>query len=78
MPRQMIRAAFSGLIVASFSSKSLAAASWSTWSEVRALRAIAVLIPPGWTTVTPTGWPAMSSSSRSASVSPRTAYLVAL
>ena len=42
------------------------------------MRAIAVLMPPGWTAVTPTGWPATSISSRSASVKPRTAYFEAL
>ena len=35
-------------------------------------------MPPGWTTVTPTGWPAIRISSRSASVKPRTAYFAAL
>ena len=74
----MIAAAFSGVIRASFSSKSLAVAALSSWSETRALRAIAVLMPPGWTAVTPTLWPAISISSRIASVMPRTAYFDAL
>ncbi len=42
------------------------------------MRAIAVLMPPGWTAVTPTWWPATSISSRIASVMPRTAYFDAL
>ena len=41
----------------------------------RALRAIAVATPPGWTTVTPTRVP--SSSWRSAFEKPRTANLLA-
>ena len=78
MPRTMISAALSGVILASFSSKNFAVAAWSSLAETRELRAIAVLMPPGCTTVTPTLWPAMSISSRSASDRPRTAYFEAL
>ena len=45
---------------------------------MRALRAMAVLIPPGCTQVTFTGWPAMSISWRRASVKPRTANFAEL
>ena len=74
----MISAARSGVIFASFLSNSLAVASLSSLAETRALRAMAVLMPPGCTEVTPTLWPPMSISIRSASLMPRTAYLVAL
>ena len=78
MPLTIISAARSGVIRASFSSNREAVSSLLSLAETRALRAIAVLMPPGCTAVTPTGCPAISISSRSASVMPRTAYFVAL
>ena len=75
---RMIWAARSGLVLASRLSNILASFSLSSPSAAVALRAIAVLTPPGWTAVTRTGWPAMSISWRSASVKPRTANLAAL
>ena len=64
-------------------SKSLTAFSGSpatsrTLASIRALRAMFVLIPPGWTVVTETLAPSISSSMRSESVNPRTANLAAL
>ena len=44
----------------------------------RALRAMFVLIPPGWTVVTETLVSSISSSMRRVSVKPRTANLAAL
>ena len=74
----MICAARSGSIRASFFSKSRSSASASWLAVLRPLREMPVLMPPGCTQVTPTGWPAISISSRSASVKPRTAYFEAL
>ncbi len=45
---------------------------------MRALRAMLVLMPPGWMVVTETLEPSMSSSMRNESVNPRTANLAAL
>ena len=45
---------------------------------MRALRAMLVLIPPGWIDVAETPHRSMSSSMRRASVKPRTANLAAL
>ena len=45
---------------------------------LRALRAMFVAIPPGWTQWTPTGLRAITISWRSASVKPRTANFAAL
>src|SRR5947207_11579466 len=50
----------------------------ATLSSMRAARAMFVFTPPGWMQVAETGEPARSSSSRSASVKPRTANLDAL
>ena len=51
----MILAAFSGLVLASLVSKALAISATSMPSAAVALRAIAVLMPPGCTQVTLTG-----------------------
>ena len=50
----------------------------ATLGSIRALRAMLVLIPPGWMVVTDTLAPSISSSIRSESVKPRTANLAAL
>ena len=59
-------------------SKCLATCAWSCDAVVRALRTIAVLMPPGCTQVTLTGCLAMIISWRSASVKPRTANFAEL
>ena len=77
-PSRMIRAAFSGEVLASFLSKDFVNSSLSTPSTAVMLRAMLVLMPPGCTVVTLTGWPAAIISCRSASVKPRTANFAAL
>ena len=77
-PSRMIFAALSGVIRASFLSKRSSIAAASSPAFLRPLREMPVLMPPGCTQVTVTGWPATSISSRIASVKPRTAYFVAL
>ena len=74
-PRQMISAALSGVVMV-IASKSAAICSWlrprpSGSLRIRALRAMLVVIPPGWTVTAET--PVPRSSWRSASVKPRTA-----
>ena len=76
------RAVFSGLVMKR-RSKSATALSASpviadSLASIRALRAMLVLIPPGWMVVTDTLAPSISSSIRSVSVKPRTANLAAL
>jgi len=78
----MTRAAFSGLVMNSFSKSWRACSGSEPMSTrlacIRALRAMLVLMPPGCTVVADTPQRAMSSSSRRASVKPRTANLAAL
>jgi len=70
-------AAFSGGILSSLTncSRPRSYSSIETPEPVRALSAIRVRTPPGWTTVTP--MPSSASSCRSASEKPRTANLLA-
>ena len=75
-------AAFSGLVIKA-RSKSASALSRSpaiseTLGSKRALRAMFVLIPPGWMVVTDTLAPSISSSIRRVSLNPRTANFAAL
>ncbi|COV16425.1 Uncharacterised protein [Mycobacterium tuberculosis] len=77
-PLTMVLAAISGECSASRRSKNSANVCWSSPSATVALRATAVLMPPGCTHVTLTGCLATSISWRSASVKPRTANLAAL
>src|SRR6202012_4015878 len=74
----MISAARRGVVLASRLSKNEDWAWALTPSAVRPLRAIAVLMPPGWTDVTLTGSRLSTISCRSASVKPRTANLAEL
>ena len=70
-------AAVSGGMVSSLANclRPCSYSSTETPDPVRALSAIRVLMPPGWTTVTPT--PFSASSCRTASLKPRTANLLA-
>ena len=52
------------------------ASTGSTPSATRAFVAILVRMPPGWTTVTPTGRSSASSSERRDSLNPRRPYLL--
>ena len=75
-------AAFSGLVMKA-RSKSLTdlsglPATSRTLACMRALRAMFVLIPPGWIVVTETLAPSISSSMRRESLNPRTANFAAL
>ncbi len=74
----MIAAARSGDILASSLSNVAVTSAWLSPRVTRPLRTMPVLIPPGCTQVTPTGWPASSMSWRTASVKPRTANFAAL
>jgi hypothetical protein len=76
-PRMIVFAASSGEVPAIFA-KLRAVSSSSTPSGLRAARAMLVSMPPGCTQLTPTLCRAMSISSRSASVNPRTPNFVAL
>ena len=67
-----------GDILASSLSKVAVTLAWLSPRVTRPLRTMPVLIPPGCTQVTPTGWPASSMSWRTASVKPRTANFEAL
>jgi len=77
-PRRITLAAWSEVVRASFWSNSSDNALASCRPTAVELRTMLVLIPPGWTQVTVTGWPLMTISSRSASVKPRTANFAAL
>jgi len=81
-PRMIFRAAARGVVRAARSKPARAASTSSSvtsrmLASMRAARAMFVFTPPGCTHVADTGTPAMSSSSRSASVKPRTANFAA-
>ncbi len=77
-PLRMVLAASIGVVLASLASKNFATSAWSKFSATVALRAMAVLMPPGCTTVTFTGAFEISISMRSDSLNPRTANFAAL
>ena len=79
MAERMSDAARSGVVAKNFSNSAADFPSTHPcrW-VIRALRAMLVLMPPGWTQVTPMGLSSTSSSWRSASVKPFTANFAAL
>lgn len=80
MPLMMRSAASLGVVFAAFSNRSIDCARRAlslTPTPVRELRAIAVAMPPGWTTDSFTELPATASSWRTLSEKPRAANLAA-
>ena len=80
MPLMMRNAASLGVVLAAFSNRSIDCyrrALSVTPIPVRELRAMAVATPPGCTTDSLTGLPAMASSCRTLSEKPRTANFAA-